>query len=417
MRPILSFLLAGTAALSTAGWAQDAPAPAPSPSPQKPVAQNTPPSTADDEDDAQDIVVTGRAPPGSVIGDIPPENQLGPRAIAAYGVGTISELLDQIALQTGSAAGDGGPVVLVNGRRISGVNEVSDLPTESVLRIDILPEEVALKYGYSAEQKVVNVILRRRFKSTVFNLDGGMSTAGGGENGSGDATWTKIRDNDRVNIAARARFSDALFENQRGITPTGTTNFDLTGNIVAPLGGEIDPALSALAGAPVTVAGVPSGITSPTLAQFAADAGKPNVTDDTAARTLSPSSRSYSINAVFAHALSKKVTASFNLDAQYSSSASELGFASGTLLLPAGNPFSPFTQTVGVARDFGTAPLDQGQQEQLDPGRRDRQCRLQPEMAPVGRRWLLAQRGARPWSSAVTISPPIRPRWTLTIRP
>ncbi len=180
MRAIcLSVLLAGASALPAAALAQDAPQqPAPVPS-GKPAAQAAPPNQDEGDDDNEDIVVTGRAPPGAVIGDIPPENRLGPRAIASYGVGTISELLDQIALQTGSAAGDNPPVVLVNGRRISGVNEVSDLPTESVLRIDILPEEVALKYGYSADQKVVNVILRRRFKSWVFNLDGGMSTAGG----------------------------------------------------------------------------------------------------------------------------------------------------------------------------------------------------------------------------------------------
>jgi len=358
MRPILSFLLAGAAGLSTTAWAQDAPAPSSSSPSAKPAPQNAQQGSADDDDDTQDIVVNGRAPPGAVIGDIPPENQLGPRAIASYGVGTISELLDQIALQTGSAAGDGAPVVLVNGRRISGVNEVSDLPTESVLRIDILPEEVALKYGYSAEQKVVNVILRRRFKSTVFNLDGGMSTAGGGGNYSGDATWTKIRDNDRLNIAARARLSDALFEDQRGVKPSATTTFDSIGNFVSPLGGEIDPALSALVGTPVTIAGVPA-TANPTLADVAALAGKPNVTDDSGYRTLSPSQQSYSVNAVFAHALSKKITTSFNLDAQYSTSASQVGLASGTLLLPAGNPFSPFAQTVGVARYFGTLPLTQ----------------------------------------------------------
>ncbi|WP_256869409.1 hypothetical protein [Sphingobium lactosutens] len=99
-----------------------------------------------------------------MIGDIPAENQLNRADIDAYGVGKISELLDEIVAQTQSNQGrsDDGPVVLVNGKRVSGVNEVSDLPTEAILRLDILPEEVALKYGYDAQRKVVNIICPAR---------------------------------------------------------------------------------------------------------------------------------------------------------------------------------------------------------------------------------------------------------------
>jgi hypothetical protein len=56
------------------------------------------------------------------------------------------------------------------------VNEVGDLPTELILRLDILPEEVALKYGYGLQRKVVNIILRRRFVAQVTDLVGGEST-------------------------------------------------------------------------------------------------------------------------------------------------------------------------------------------------------------------------------------------------
>jgi hypothetical protein len=35
---------------------------------------------------------------------------------------------------------------------------IRDLPTEAILRVDILPEEVSLKYGYRADQKVVNFV-------------------------------------------------------------------------------------------------------------------------------------------------------------------------------------------------------------------------------------------------------------------
>ena len=47
-----------------------------------------------------------------------------------------------------------------------------DIPTEAIQRVEILPEEVALKYGYRADQKVVNIVLRQRFRSTVAQLAG-----------------------------------------------------------------------------------------------------------------------------------------------------------------------------------------------------------------------------------------------------
>ena len=59
------------------------------------------------------------------------------------------------------------PVMLLNGQRISGFREIRDMPPEAIERVEILPEEVALKYGYSADQRVVNIVLRRRFRSTA----------------------------------------------------------------------------------------------------------------------------------------------------------------------------------------------------------------------------------------------------------
>ncbi|MBB4840245.1 hypothetical protein HNP52_003337 [Sphingomonas kyeonggiensis] len=246
-----------------------------------------------------DIVVTGKAPPGSVIGDIPPENRLGQADIAAYGVGTVSELLDAIAEQTASAQGrdDEGPVVLVNGKRISGVNEVSDLPTESIVRVDILPEEVALKYGYDAQRKVVNIILRRRFEGRVANLAGGLATESQGENGSGDFTYTRIRDNDRVNIAGRAKSTASLLESERDLVP----------------------------------------------AAIAA-----NGADDREYRTLKPATRSYGLNANVAHQLGTKTNLSVNLRGDYSTSDGLNGLPLGTSNFLSDDPLRQDSRTTTV---------------------------------------------------------------------
>ena len=118
---------------------------------------------ADEEDEGEGaIVITGARAPGSVVGDIPPENTLDSRDVRATGATNISELLDAIAPQIGSTQGRGGerPVLLLNGQRISGFRELRDIPTEAISRVEILPEEVALKYGYRADQKVVNIVLR-----------------------------------------------------------------------------------------------------------------------------------------------------------------------------------------------------------------------------------------------------------------
>src|SRR6476659_95204 len=168
--------------------------------PQQPQASPTPAQAAtapapeaqpaDDLGDEEEIVITGGRPRGSVVGDIPPEDTLDARDVRATGATNINALLDAIAPQIGSAQGRGAgrPVLLLNGQRISSFRELRDIPTEAIERVEILPEEVALKYGYSADQRVVNIVLRERFRSTVARLDGNMPTEGGYLGGLADLT-------------------------------------------------------------------------------------------------------------------------------------------------------------------------------------------------------------------------------------
>ena len=189
-------------ALSTPAFAQpqDAPAiqaPVTTTATQAPAtdtAVQQAPTTEEDiygeEGDA--IVVTGIRR-GSVVGDIPPENVLGSRDVRATGATDINELLEALSPQIGSARGRGGerPILLLNGQRVSSFREMRDIPTEAIERVEILPEEVALKYGYRADQRVVNIVLRERFRSTVARLEGTTSTEGGYLGGSGELTDAK----------------------------------------------------------------------------------------------------------------------------------------------------------------------------------------------------------------------------------
>ena len=173
---------------------------------------------AEYEDEGEEIVVTG-VRRGTVIGDIPPENTLTARDVRATGATDITELLDALAPQIGSARGRGGerPVLLLNGQRISSFREMRDIPTEAIERVDILPEEVALKYGYRADQRVVNIVLRPRFRSTVVQVKGGGATEGNYGSGELDADRLVIGENGRTMFSIDADGNDDLLEANRDI--------------------------------------------------------------------------------------------------------------------------------------------------------------------------------------------------------
>jgi hypothetical protein len=182
--------------------------------------QSAPPaSTApDSSDEEEDIVISGKPPRGSVVGDIPPDNVMRARDVKATGATNFDELLESIGPEIGSArdAGAARPLVLLNGRRVSGYRELRDIPIEAIQRIDILPEEVALKYGYRADQKVVNIVLKPRFKSTTAQLAGNTS-AGGYTGGTGDVTRTGIDPHGRTTINVHAGGDDILNAAQRDL--------------------------------------------------------------------------------------------------------------------------------------------------------------------------------------------------------
>lgn len=170
------------------------------------------------EDEAP-IVITGGRMRGSVVGDIPPQNVLDARDVRATGATSINELLDALAPQIGSSQGRGGerPVLLLDGKRISGFRELRDIPTEAIERVEILPEEVALKYGYAASQKVVNVVLRQRFRSTTVEGRANASTEGGYVSATGDLTRLMINRGGRTMFNVHAEQNSKLTEDERDI--------------------------------------------------------------------------------------------------------------------------------------------------------------------------------------------------------
>lgn len=319
-----------------------------------------------DEEDSSTIVVTGQKERGAVVGDIPPVQQYNAGDIRALGVNSVAELLEELAPQTRSDRGRGGeqPVTLLNGRRISGMREIRDIPAEAIERVDILPEEVALKYGFSADQRVVNIVLRRRFNAITGEVEGGLSTWGGDETGQVEVNMLRIMRDKRINLNVEYQTSAAISEAQRNlVSRSGGRAFDTAGNIVGiPSGSEIDPLLSALAGAPVTVAGVPASAANgaPSLADFAAGANRANATEVGRYRTVRPKTRTLDINSVYSQTILDNVAATINASLSASDSDSLRGLPGASLVLPAANPYSPFANDTTLLRYLGTDPLTQG---------------------------------------------------------
>ncbi|MBN8815883.1 MAG: TonB-dependent receptor [Sphingomonas sp.] len=213
----IALLLSGIAPTALHAQTQPAPAPTPAPAPQPDEGSMS---------DEPDIIVTGtRNLPGSVIGDIPPDQQLGPADIRSYGVSSVADLLTELAPQTTSGRG-GMPVVLLNGRRISSFAEIRDLPTEAIARVDILPEEVALKYGYRADQKVVNFVLRRRFRAITTELGDQLATDGGRNTPGAKLDILDINRDTRLSFHTGYTQSSVLLESERDIAPIAGNTLD-----------------------------------------------------------------------------------------------------------------------------------------------------------------------------------------------
>ncbi|MFD2136293.1 TonB-dependent receptor domain-containing protein [Novosphingobium resinovorum] len=182
-----------------------------------------------------EILVTAPRVIGSI--DVPqqPIAVFDENDIASYGVASIEELLDAISPQTGSGRGRGGsPVMLLNGQRISSFREMRGIPPEAIRRVEVLPEEVALRFGYSANQRVVNIILKDQFSAVTTSGEYNRPTRGGYDNYELEGGLFKIAGPRRFNVNGKLDNTSMLTEAERGITQDESR--------VSQVAGDPDPA-------------------------------------------------------------------------------------------------------------------------------------------------------------------------------
>jgi iron complex outermembrane recepter protein len=210
--------------------------------------------------DSHDIVVIATRLAGQVDTPQPPLITLDAEDIASYGASSVTELIESLGTQTSSSRGrgDGFPIMLINGQRISSFREMRNLPPEAIRRMEVLPEEVALKFGYPPNQRVVNMILKDNFASKTVELEYSRPTDGGFDIFNAEASLFRTAGKSRLNLTVSADDTSPLTESERGVrqqtpdnvalVPTdlnpgdfrtlvaNSKNFGFNGTWTAPLG-------------------------------------------------------------------------------------------------------------------------------------------------------------------------------------
>ncbi len=189
--------------------------------------QATPPATqdaepGDTERHGSEILVVAERIRGQVESPAPPIAVLDEKDVQALGATTLADVLTQLAPQTGSGRGrvSGPPVVLINGQRIGNFREMRNFPQEAIRRVEILPEEVALRFGFPANTRVVNMILKDNFSSKTIEAETAFPTRGGFQTYEVEATTLRIDGPQRFSVTARIDDTSELTEAERGVIQT-----------------------------------------------------------------------------------------------------------------------------------------------------------------------------------------------------
>jgi hypothetical protein len=300
-----------------------------------------------DQADGSVIIVNGGRFRGGVDGPVLPEATLDAEAVSALGASSIADILSQVASLTGGAqgrAGDG-PVLLVNGRRIGSFEDVRNLPPEAIRRVEVLPEEAALRLGYPATVKPVNIVLKDKYAAVTGELEDRATTRGLRNDFNTELNAVRISGDNRLTFDVQYQIGDAITEAKRGVLrPLDARAASLAG-VVSSLSG------STLAPLAINLTGVPAS--GRAAAAFAA--AKP--TDQTAAfHTLVPQTTQFTAALAFARALPGAKSLSVTARYDRLTARDGLGPALADLTIAAGG-VSPFTVPVRLRRIVpGLAP-------------------------------------------------------------
>ncbi len=170
-----------------------------------------------------EIIVQGQRLRGQLDVEQAALLELNEEDIAAEGVASITDLITQITARTGSARGRGGggrPIVLVNGIRVGSFRELASYPSEALDKVEVFPEEVALRFGFPPDRRVINLILKDNFASREVEFEFEGPSRGGYFVNEQEFGYLRISPQGRFNINLEANDTSLLTENERDIIQT-----------------------------------------------------------------------------------------------------------------------------------------------------------------------------------------------------
>ncbi|MEM6301560.1 MAG: hypothetical protein AAF749_07455 [Pseudomonadota bacterium] len=299
---------------------------------------------------------------------IEPDFVLGPEIIRGLAVNDLEELLNELEpeLEGGRAQSNGRRVILVNGRRIADFREIRSYPPEVIAQVEIYPEEAAAQYGFRANQKVVNFILKARFQAYTSRLAstgyGEEESGEGGEVSQADLGYLRVQGSDRASIDLNYDAQSPLHDSDREV-PARSRNRpgSLAGNVFST-SGELSPELSAIVGVPVQAATLPSDTSDLSLASLVNTANAPEVTDVRPFRTLLADLSESTFAGAYSKLFADRVTATLSADFEEQDRITSQGLGEVSYRVPADHPSSPFSTDALFVRVL-PIPLERTQEQ------------------------------------------------------
>ncbi|WP_086734346.1 hypothetical protein [Erythrobacter colymbi] len=222
----LAVALPLAAEATTASSTQPQPEPAVQP-------QEEEPESASDTGSTNEIIVRAGRLRGQLFVEQAPLLQLDETAIAAEGVTSITDLIAQISARTGSARGRGGggqPVILVNGIRIGSFREFANYPPEALAKVEVFPEEVAQRFGFPPDRRVINLILKDNYSNRQADLEFEAPSRGGYSRNEQQLGILKIANGGRINANIRVEDATLLTEAERNVPQTAGSQSAVAGD-------------------------------------------------------------------------------------------------------------------------------------------------------------------------------------------
>ena len=208
---VLALVLAGMPVIAAA----DEQEPQSLPDPEE-IEASVPPAANDT------IVVEGTRIRGQLFVEEKPIAEFDEADIASFGASSIADVIAAIEPATGSGArggrGGGRPVFLINGIRVSSWREFRSYPPEAIRKVEVFPEETAQRFGYSPDQRVVNILLKPDFRSVTAEVEYEGPESGGFTRNEQELTFLRIGEKGRFNINVDIEDSSLLTEAERGLT-------------------------------------------------------------------------------------------------------------------------------------------------------------------------------------------------------